>query len=276
MRSSHDKAVDAGVLAPASTLPQPVVRIEGVSKSFSEGRVVALDNVTLQVPRGQLLVLIGLSGSGKSTLLRTVNGLNTVDSGVTEVLGVGIPDADRATLKRVRRDIGFIFQQLNLVGRLTCIENVLQGALGRLRGPRYGVVSYAKELRKEALGHLERVGLADRAFQRVDTLSGGQQQRVGIARALMQRPQIILADEPVASLDPESSEQVMETLFRICSEEELTVMCSLHQVDLALGWADRIVGLRSGRIVMDHEARSLTAAEALEVYARDDEAQVAV
>jgi phosphonate transport system ATP-binding protein len=250
-----------------------VVKVEGLTKRF--GATVALDDVSLEVPSGQLCVLLGLSGSGKSTLLRHLNGLHRPTSGSVQVLGTDVVGARRAHLRALRREVGIVFQQFNLVGRSTVLENVLSGALGRLRYPRVGVLSYPQALRREALGHLERVGLGDRAFQRADTLSGGQQQRVGIARALMQRPRLLLADEPVASLDPESSAQVMDLLFRICIEDRLTVLCSLHQVELALGWAHRIVGLRDGRVVLDRDARGLDAADAMSVYQRVEPAAVA-
>lgn len=251
--------------------PQPqgrAVALAGLTKTFADGAVTALDDVSFEVPNGELLVLIGLSGSGKSTLLRHLNGLHRPDSGTIEVLGTDVVGARRKELRGLRRDVGFVFQQFNLVGRLTCLENVLSGALGRLNGPRYGVLSYSKVLRREAIGHLDRVGLGDRAFQRADTLSGGQQQRVAIARTLMQAPRLLLADEPVASLDPESSDQVMEVLARICQEDSLTVICSLHQVELALGWAHRIVGLRDGRKVLDQDARTLDSAAVMDVYRR--------
>lgn len=245
-----------------------VIRIRDLRKEF--GTTVALDDVTLDVNAGELTVIVGLSGSGKSTLLRHLNGLHTPTSGEVEVLGQDVVRASRKELRSLRRDIGFVFQQFNIIGRLTAMENVLSGALGRLRGPRFGVASYPKALRLEALELLERVGLGDRAFQRASTLSGGQQQRCAIARTVMQRPRIVLADEPVASLDPEISGQIMDLLFRICSEEGLTVLCSLHQVDLALGWADRLVGLRDGRVVMDKSAAGLTSDEVMKVYRRLD------
>ncbi len=247
-----------------------VVRTTGLTKTFANGRVVALDDVTLEVLRGQLVVIIGLSGSGKSTFLRHLNGLHTPTSGAVEVLGVDVVGARGAELRTLRRQVGFVFQQFNIVGRLTCIENVLSGALGRLRLPRYGVSTYSKALRREAIEQLDRVGLADRAFQRTDTLSGGQQQRVAIARTLMQRPQLVLADEPVASLDPEISGQVMDVLFRCCAEDGLTVVCSLHQLDLALGWANRIIGLRDGAVVLDRPAGGLDHDEVMQVYRRLD------
>jgi phosphonate transport system ATP-binding protein len=249
--------------------PTPIAaRLSHVTKTFADGTVTALDDVSFEVPTGQLLVLIGLSGSGKSTLLRHLNGLHRPDRGDIEVLNTDVVHATRRELRAERRQVGFVFQQFNLVGRLSCLENVLSGALGRIAWPRVGVLSYSKALRREALGHLERVGLGDRAFQRADTLSGGQQQRVAIARTLMQSPSLLLADEPVASLDPESSAQVMEVLARICVEDELTVICSLHQVELALGWAHRIVGLRDGAKVLDQDARDLDSASVMEVYRR--------
>ncbi|MCC5952244.1 MAG: phosphonate ABC transporter ATP-binding protein [Acidimicrobiia bacterium] len=257
---------------PGASPEAPVVSLRDVRKEFDGGDVVALDELTLDVSPGELTVIIGLSGSGKSTLLRHLNGLTAPTSGSVEVLGVDVVAARRRELRQLRRDVGFIFQQFNIVGRLSCMENVLSGALGRLRGPRYGVVSYSKALRREALELLDRVGLVDQAFQRTDTLSGGQQQRVAIARTLMQHPKLVLADEPVASLDPEISGQVMDVLFRVCSEENLSVLCSLHQVDLALGWATRLVGLRDGKLVLDKPAEGLTTEDAMAVYKRLDPA----
>ena len=245
-----------------------VIRVEGLSKAFAGGRVTALDDVSFEVPAGQLLVLIGLSGSGKSTLLRHLNGLQKPDAGTARVLDVDVAAAGAAELRRLRRDVAFVFQSFNLVGRMSCIENVLTGALGRLRGPRYGVLCYPTSFRRLALRQLERVGLGDRPFQRADTLSGGQQQRVAIARALMQEPRVVLADEPVASLDPESSAQVMDVLFRVCSEDGLTVVCSLHQVDIALGYAHRVIGLQDGKVVLDRPAGMLSSEEAMRVYRR--------
>jgi phosphonate transport system ATP-binding protein len=260
----------AGASAPAPAGSEPVVRLRDLRKEFDGGKVTALDGVTLDVHSGQLTVLIGLSGSGKSTLLRHLNKLHVPTSGEVEVLGYDVNHAKGRELRTLRRNVGFIFQQFNIVGRLSCLENVMSGALGRIRGPRYGVLTYSKKLRREALEHLDRVGLADRAFQRTDTLSGGQQQRVAIARTIMQRPQLVLADEPVASLDPEISGQVMDVLFRVCKEEQLSVLCSLHQVDLALGWADRLIGLRDGKLVLDKPAQGLTTEEAMAVYQRLD------
>ena len=247
----------------------PLVSLAGVSKRFPNG-TLALDKVSLEIPEGQLLSLIGLSGSGKSTLLRHVNGLLRPTSGVVEVNGTQVSSASNRELRKVRRDIGFVFQQFGLVGRTTCLENVLNGALGSLKGPRYGVWSYPKSLRSQAFDQLDRVGLANQAYQRADTLSGGQMQRVAIARSLMQRPKIMLADEPVASLDPESSAQVLDLLLRVSIEDGMTVVVTLHQVELALGWATRIVGLRDGKVVLDRDATTLKQEDVMEVYQRVD------
>lgn len=247
----------------------PLVSLAGVSKRFPNG-TLALDNVSLEIPEGQLLSLIGLSGSGKSTLLRHVNGLLRPTSGVVQVMGTQVSSAPNRELRKVRRDIGFVFQQFGLVGRTTCLENVLNGALGSLKGPRYGVWSYPKSLRSQAFEQLDRVGLANQAYQRADTLSGGQMQRVAIARSLMQRPKIMLADEPVASLDPESSAQVLDLLLRVSIEDGMTVVVTLHQVELALGWATRIVGLRDGKVVLDRDATTLKQEDVMEVYQRVD------
>tara|TARA_B100001769_G_C22048095_1_gene563389 strand:- start:5 stop:862 length:858 start_codon:yes stop_codon:yes gene_type:complete len=237
--------------ADVPALGKTAVEVCDLVKTFDNGAVRALDGVSFAVPEGQLLVIIGLSGSGKSTLLRHLNGLHLPSEGSVTVLEQNVPNLNRTDLRNLRKEVGFVFQQFNIVGRLTCIENVLTGTLGRLKGPRIGASMYPKKLRKEAIEQLERVGLAERAWQRTDTLSGGQQQRVAIARTLMQKPKIVLADEPVASLDPEISGQVMDLLVQCCIEDNITVLCSLHQVDLALGWADRLIGLRDGKIVLD-------------------------
>ncbi|MFC4005355.1 phosphonate ABC transporter ATP-binding protein [Prauserella oleivorans] len=243
-----------------------VVRTRGLVKRF--GTTTAVAGVDLDIRAGELVVLLGLSGSGKSTLLRCLNGLHPVSEGEVVVHDVAVHECRPAQLRRLRTDVGFVFQQFNLMGRLTCLENVLIGALGRVRGPRYGLLTWPARLKREALGHLDRVGLADQAYQRADTLSGGQQQRVALARTLMQGPRLVLADEPVASLDPENSDAVMDLLRRVCREDRLTVLCSLHQVELALGWGDRLVGLRAGRKVLDRPAADVSRAEVMDVYRR--------
>ena len=270
--SGNDPRISVGPGGQSPRVSTPtVVEVRDLTKTFDNGRVTALDRVSFSVPEGQLTVIIGLSGSGKSTLLRHLNGMHRPTAGQVEVLGQPVSELGGKALRSLRRDIGFVFQSFNIVGRMSCLENVLSGALGRLRGPRYGVLSYSKALRREALEQLDRVGLGDRAFQRTDTLSGGQQQRVAIARTLMQKPRVVLADEPVASLDPEISGQVMDVLFRSCVEDSITVLCSLHQVDLALGWANRLIGLRDGALVLDTPVDTdLDQQRVMDVYQRLD------
>ncbi|GAB3193758.1 phosphonate ABC transporter ATP-binding protein [Nesterenkonia suensis] len=253
-----------------NTAQDMAVSLRNVTKEFNDGEVKALRGIDLEVPRGQKLVLMGLSGSGKSTTLRVLNRLHDPTSGELTVLGEDTMAMSARELRRFRQRVAFIFQHFNLVGRLTALENVMAGALGTLRGPRYGVMTYPNAMRHEALAQLERVGLGDQAFQKAGTLSGGQQQRVGIARALFQKPELVLADEPVASLDPESSRQIMELLLKVCEEDGLTVICSLHQVELAIEWADRMVGLRHGEIVFDRDASQITIADASTIYASTD------
>jgi phosphonate transport system ATP-binding protein len=244
-----------------------LIRLDGVTKTYGSS-TTALKDASLEVSRGEVVVLLGLSGSGKSTLLRHLDGLELPTSGSVEVLGQQVPALKGRALRRLRSRVGFIFQQFELVPSLTVLENVLTGSLSTVRGPRLGLWGYSRAAKLQALEHLDRVGLLERAYQRSDTLSGGQQQRVAIARALMQKPDILLADEPVASLDPESSDQVMALIREIAADAGLTVVCSLHQVDLAISWADRIVGLRHGEIVLDTATEGLSKAAVMEIYGR--------
>ncbi|MGP6172671.1 phosphonate ABC transporter ATP-binding protein [Corynebacterium sp. A21] len=241
------------------------VQLEHVTKDFGGG-VLGLDDVNVGFKTGGITVLLGLSGSGKSTMLRHINGLHTPSSGTVRVLGEDVGGLSKKGMRHLRRDIGVIFQSFNLVGPMSVLENVCTGQLGALKGPRISLMMYPKSVRKEALEKLDRVGLADRAYQRADTLSGGQQQRVAIARALMQHPKVLLADEPVASLDPVSSLDVINLLRQISQEDNLTVISSLHQVQLAIDFADRIIGLRSGKVVLDQSTEGLSAAQASEIY----------
>jgi phosphonate transport system ATP-binding protein len=244
-----------------------VVETRGLVKTF--GSVRACAGIDLTVHRGETIALLGPSGSGKSTLLRHLNGLTRPDAGSVSVLGVDVASASGAELRALRRRVGVVFQQFNLVGRLTVMENILSGALGRVRGPRYGIVTWPRAVRAEAFEHLDRVGLADRAYQRAGSLSGGQQQRVAIARALLQQPELVLADEPVASLDPETAASVMDLLVRVCREDGLTMVCTLHQIEVALQWTSRVVGLRLGEIKLDEPTELLDAVRLRGLYASD-------
>ncbi|TXR38869.1 phosphonate ABC transporter ATP-binding protein [Ectopseudomonas mendocina] len=227
------------------------IRVDRLNKSF--GRKQALFDLALSVQPGEMVALIGASGSGKSTLLRHLAGLACGDAGSIEVLGRQVQADGRldGAVRRQRADIGYIFQQFNLVGRLSVLQNVLLGGLGRMPRWRGSLSLFNPEEKQRALQALERVGLAEFAAQRASTLSGGQQQRVAIARALCQQAEVILADEPIASLDPESARKVMDILADINRRDGKTVVVTLHQVDYAVRYCQRAVALKGGRIHFD-------------------------
>ena len=215
------------------------------------GGIRALSGVDLEVREGEFLAVLGLSGSGKSTLLRCINRLVDPTEGRVWIFGEEITAASGGALRRLRRQVAMIFQQFNLVRRHTVFTNVLSGALGRSGLVSSLVLSFPEEERERAVASLGRVGLEDRAGSRADALSGGQQQRVAVARALMQEPRLILADEPVASLDPALRHSVMRHIEALNRDEGLTVICSLHDIDLVERYATRMVALRGGSLVWE-------------------------
>lgn len=232
-----------------------MLRLHDVAVTYPNG-VRAVLPTSIAVPKGQFLVLLGPSGAGKSTLLRCVNGLVKLTQGDVTVDGSGSIFRNSRTLREHRRRTGMIFQQHHLIGRRTALENVMLGRLSAHKTLR-SLFPLPRADRLIALQSLERVGLLDRALDRADELSGGQQQRIGIARAMAQRPAIVLADEPIASLDPATGEKVLADLHRICREDGITTLVNLHQVDLARRFADRVIGLADGRIVYDGSASQL-------------------
>jgi len=245
-----------------------VLSIRNVSKSFGARR--ALDGVSLDVGRGEMVALIGPSGSGKSTLLRSISGLQAIDpgEGVIEAFGGPVQArgriSDRVCEARIR--IGFIFQQFNLVGRLSLFTNVALGSLGRIPALRGTLGLWPAETKAAVMSALARVGVAEYAAQRANTLSGGQQQRAAIARALVQKAKIILADEPVASLDPVSARRVMEILRDLNDGDGLTVVVTLHQVDYALRYCRRVVALKAGKVAYDGPTTGLDTARLIDIY----------
>jgi phosphonate transport system ATP-binding protein len=245
-----------------------VLSIRTASKTFGQRR--ALDGVSLEVRRGEMIALIGPSGSGKSTLLRSISGLQTIDAGpgVIEAFGAPVQENGRISghMRRTRTGIGFIFQQFNLVGRLSLFTNVVLGSLGRIEPWRGTLGLWPRETKLAAMAALARMGVADYASQRANTLSGGQQQRAAIARALVQKAKIILADEPVASLDPVSARRVMEALRDLNRQDGLTVVVTLHQVDYALRYCDRVVALKAGKIVYDGPPKGLKTEQLIDIY----------
>ena len=223
--------------------------IETVTKRY--GTTLALDDVSFVVDPGEFVALLGPSGAGKSTLFRCVTHLVAPDTGVVRVLGRDISALGGQELRLARRDVGLIFQQFNLIGRLSAMDNVLAGRMGHASTLRVMLRQFTHADRQLALAALDRVGLLERAGQRADSLSGGQQQRVAIARVLAQQARLLLADEPVSSLDPQSAENVLGILRNIARETGIAVVCALHQVDLARRYADRVVALRGGRKLLD-------------------------
>jgi len=251
-----------------------VIKISGLNKDFPGG-VRALRGVSLEVRAGEFLLMLGSSGAGKSTLLRCINGLVAPTSGRVELNGVPVgAGVKNISLREQRKSVGMIFQQFNLVRRLRVLDNVLCGRLyyNPLLSSCFNI--FPQRDVQFALSCLERVGLREKAYQRADTLSGGQQQRVGIARALVQQPQVILADEPVASLDPKSARTVMDILREINQQDGITVIASLHDVDLALEYARRVVGVREGAVVVDKAAVKLTPKDIENIYGGAKEQEV--
>jgi phosphonate transport system ATP-binding protein len=245
------------------------MKISHLTKQF--GTVTAVNKVSFAIDTPQMVGIIGPSGAGKSTLLRMINRLTDASGGSIEMNGRDILALKGKEKRKWQRDCAMIFQQFNLVPRLDVVTNVL---LGRLNG--YSTVKslfsiFGREMVDEALTALDRLGIAGQALQRAETLSGGQQQRVAIARALMQTPKMVLADEPIASLDPLSAEKVMTSLREIRDRDQLTVICNLHTLDTARTYCDRVIGMLQGKIMFDNVPSKLTPAVVKEVYGADTE-----
>ncbi|MCC5910432.1 MAG: phosphonate ABC transporter ATP-binding protein [Clostridiaceae bacterium] len=233
-----------------------ILKISKLTKVYSDG-TAALNGVDLDFKKGEFVSIIGPSGAGKSTFIRCINRLVEPSGGEILFEDKDVIKARGQELRNIRRQIGMIFQGHNLVKRSETVKNVLHGNLGYMGSLKGGLGLFSKDVIENAIGILERVGLQEQAFKRADELSGGQQQRVGIARAMAQNPSIIMADEPIASLDPKSSETVMQYLKKVCDEDGITALVNLHQVDFAKAFSDRIVGVRKGKIVFDGKPSDL-------------------
>ncbi|MGQ9478273.1 MAG: phosphonate ABC transporter ATP-binding protein [Candidatus Bipolaricaulia bacterium] len=249
----------------------PHLIVDHLTKIYERGKVLALDDVTFSVEKGEFLVLIGLSGSGKSTLLRCINRLVEPTSGRVILDGTEITALSQRELRRVRRKIGMIFQQFNLVKRSTVLANVLAGRLGYVPTPRTLLGKFPREDLERARWALERVGLLEKMFVRADQLSGGQQQRVGIARALMQEPELLLADEPVSALDPATSHSILQYLEQMNREDGVTVLCALHFLSLARRYGSRLIALKDGRIVFEGLPAEIDDTKFKEIYGEEAE-----
>ena len=231
-------------------MPGASVRVEHLTKTYPDG-TRALKDISFSVKPGEFLIIIGLSGSGKSTLMRCINRLIEPTSGKVYLDDVDITALPPDELRRVRRQIGMIFQQFNLIKRSSVLTNVLSGRLGYVPSS-WALTNYwPREMREQGLAHLATVGIPEKAYTRADQLSGGQQQRVGIARALMQDPKLILADEPVASLDPATSHSVLQYIEALNRRDGITVLCSLHFLSLARRYGTRLIALKAGEIVFE-------------------------
>lgn len=248
------------------------IRVTGLTKTFGSRK--ALDNVSITVEPGEMVALIGASGSGKSTLLRHLSGFVGGDGGEVSICGESVQSNGQIArnVRAVRSNVGFVFQQFNLVGRLTLLTNVLTGQLYRIPTYRSLLKLFTRKEREIGMQALAEVGMESYAFQRASTLSGGQQQRGAIARALVQGAKVVLADEPIASLDPESSRKVMEILARVNREHGCAVLVSLHQVEIALRYCPRVIAMREGSVVYDGPAAQLSAEFLQELYCSEPDA----
>ncbi|MGO2132757.1 MAG: phosphonate ABC transporter ATP-binding protein [Halomonas sp.] len=246
-----------------------MLTLSQVNKRYSTGEH-ALVGINLTLPRGQVMALIGPSGAGKSTLIRCVNRLVEPTSGSIHLGEAELTRLSGSALRGARRAMGMIFQEYALVERLTVMENVLSGRLGYVGFWRSFLRRYPQEDIAEAFRLLERIGLPQAMDKRADALSGGQRQRVGIARALIQRPRLLLVDEPTASLDPKTSRQIMRLIRELCAERELAAIINIHDVALAQQFADRIVGLRAGQIVFDGTPQELDAKTLTTIYGEEE------
>lgn len=244
-----------------------MIEICNVSKTYANG-TKGLNHINLTIGRGEFVAIVGLSGAGKSTLLRSMNRLHDITEGEIVIDGKSITAAKGKVLRRIRRDIGMIFQNFNLVKRSSVLRNVLAGRVGYHSTLRTLLGRFPKADVDLAFQALDRVGIVQKAYARADELSGGQQQRVAIARVLAQEAKIILADEPVAFLDPLTTKQVMDDLKRINAESEITTIVNLHSIDLARQYATRIIGLRAGGVVFDGPVSEATDDRFMEIYGR--------
>jgi len=242
-----------------------LLQVEGLNKSYDPETKV-LKNIYFEVDEGEFISIIGPSGAGKSTLLRCINRMVEINEGRVNFDGSDVGNLTKRELRKLRTNIGMIFQHYNLVPRLTVIENVLHGRFG-YKSTLQGILGKFTEREKEhAFFLLEKLGIGDHAYKRCDQLSGGQQQRVGIARALIQEPKLVLCDEPIASLDPNASKVIMDHLKAITTELNITCLVNLHQVDVALNYSDRIIGLNQGTIVYDGPSQKLTEGHINSIY----------
>ncbi len=252
-----------------------MIIFDHVSKVYPNG-TVGLDDVSLRIEDGEFVAIIGRSGAGKSTLLRAVNRMHQITSGSLTVNSTDVTGLSGKPLRKFRRGIGMVFQSFNLVTRTSVIKNVLAACVPDMPFWRVLLGAFRREDKIRALESLDKVGILDKAYMRADQLSGGQQQRVALARTLTQNPHIILADEPVAALDPVTARQVMQDFVRINQELGISILLNIHHVELALEYADRIIGIRAGKIVYDGPSKQVDQAVLDAIYGEDTASEAAV
>lgn len=262
-RDAH-APVKTGAEGFAPVLPVDI-RVTGLAKSFSETPI--FKDISFGLSRGEAVAIVGANGTGKSTLLRCMMGLIPADGGTINVLGTEVADATPARLRAMRAQMGLVSQKHNLVPRLSVLSNVIQGLLGQHHGPRHWSQTFAPAASRDAaMAALDKVGLAHLANRRADRLSGGQSQRVAIARALIGQPKILIADEPTASLDPAAGEDVMDLFFSLARQEDVTVIFISHNIDHALHYGDRVLGLSDGKLGLDARAETIDAKQLRGLY----------
>lgn len=245
-----------------------MIKFDKVNKVYPNG-LHALKNISLEIKQGEFVAIIGLSGAGKSTLLRTINRMHDISEGSLTVNGQEVNNLVGKDLRKFRRKVGMVFQSFNLVTRTTVINNVLTSRVPDMPLWKSILGLYSKEDKVIALEALDKVGILDKAYVRADQLSGGQQQRVALARTLAQKPEIILADEPVAALDPITAKQVMDDFKKINKELNMSVLINIHHVDLALKYADRVIGIKAGEIVYDGPSTEVDSEVLKQIYGRE-------
>ena len=247
-----------------------MIKIENLSHQYRGRGSEAVKNINLEIGRGEIVVLLGPSGSGKSTLLRCINKIVSPSSGKVYIEGEDIIGANSKRTKKIRQKIGMVFQNFNLIDRYTVLENALTGRLSYMTSFNTMINRYSEKDIERCMEVIGRIGLEELAYEKVKNLSGGEKQRVGIARALSQEPKIILADEPVSNLDPKLMRDIMDLLQKICKDDGITLVFSLHFLELARKYATRIVGLRAGKIVFDNTPEELTEESIVNIYGKTD------
>lgn len=245
-----------------------MIKFDKVNKYYPNG-LHALKNISLEIEQGEFIAIIGLSGAGKSTFLRTINRMHDISEGSLTVDGQEIKNLQGKDLRKFRRKVGMVFQSFNLVTRTTVINNVLTSRVPDMPLWKSIIGLYSQEDKVIALEALDKVGILDKAYVRADQLSGGQQQRVALARTLAQKPEIILADEPVAALDPITAKQVMDDFKKINKELNMSVLINIHHVDLALKYADRVIGIKAGEVVYDGPSANVNSEVLKRIYGRE-------